>query len=337
MRGSAPPVGAAPSGFRCPRKFRTSFPSPQLNIRVSRISTSPGGKKQSNSSFGEARNSGQGETEEFVPQGTKTGFLQASAAARWVLRRGLPRECIRDTRPKGAASKAGCVKTVAQRRRAHTARRPGFCKHPRRHVGFCEGVSRGSVFEIHDRRERRARLRNVMARMPFLAYFLEVFQEVSAVLLCAEARILDQRGVVARSWAKAHSLAPPCLGHRPASTALCKKKQTAMGGRTRHKNRFSCLTSFLAKRSKKKRPSAVCETTEGRKKIPGAVLLSHSQLYSTIAAGVLNHRVREGNGCFNSAMSTGKNHNEEKCLSGCPARFETLAQTCCWKQFGLFS
>ena len=45
MRGSAPPGGAAPSGFRCPRKFRTSFPSPQLNIRVSRISTSPGGKK----------------------------------------------------------------------------------------------------------------------------------------------------------------------------------------------------------------------------------------------------------------------------------------------------
>ena len=37
--------------------------------------------------------------------GTKTGFLQASAAARWVLRRSFPRECIRDTRPKGATSK----------------------------------------------------------------------------------------------------------------------------------------------------------------------------------------------------------------------------------------
>ena len=53
-------------------------------------------------------------------------------------------------------------------------------------------------------------------------------------------------------------------------------------------------------------PCCVCETQQGRKKIPGAVLLSHSQMYSTIAAGVLNHRVREGNGCFNSAMSTGK-------------------------------
>ena len=43
-----------------------------------------------------------------------------------------------------------------------------------------------------------------------------------------------------------------------------------------------------------------------RKKIPGAVLLSHSQIYSTIAAGALNYRVREGNVCFCSAMDAGK-------------------------------
>ena len=43
-----------------------------------------------------------------------------------------------------------------------------------------------------------------------------------------------------------------------------------------------------------------------RKKIPGAVLLSHSQIYSTIAAGALNYRVREGNVCDYLAMSTGK-------------------------------
>ena len=42
------------------------------------------------------------------------------------------------------------------------------------------------------------------------------------------------------------------------------------------------------------------------KKIPGIVLLSHSQIYSTIAAGALNYRVREGNVCFCSAMDTGK-------------------------------
>ena len=47
------------------------------------------------------------------------------------------------------------------------------------------------------------------------------------------------------------------------------------------------------------------------RKIPGIVLLSHSQLYSTIAAGALNYRVREGNVCVCSAMDTGKNHNEE--------------------------
>ena len=48
------------------------------------------------------------------------------------------------------------------------------------------------------------------------------------------------------------------------------------------------------------------------KKISGAVLLSHSRIYSTIAAGVLNYRVREGNVCCYPAMSTGKKHNKEK-------------------------
>ena len=62
----------------------------------------------------------------------------------------------------------------------------------------------------------------------------------------------------------------------------------------------------------KKKPPAVCEATGG-KKISGTVLLSHSQMYSTIAAGVLNYRVREGNVCFYSAMSTGKKYKERKC------------------------
>ena len=48
------------------------------------------------------------------------------------------------------------------------------------------------------------------------------------------------------------------------------------------------------------------------RKIPGIVLLSHSQIYSTIAAGALNNRVREGNVCDSSAMDTGKN-NKRKC------------------------
>ena len=38
-------------------------------------------------------------------------------------------------------------------------------------------------------------------------------------------------------------------------------------------------------------------------------------MYSTIAAGVLNYRVREGNVCFYSAMSTGKKYKERKCWS----------------------
>ena len=50
------------------------------------------------------------------------------------------------------------------------------------------------------------------------------------------------------------------------------------------------------------------------RKIPGVVLLSHSQIYSTIAAGALNYRVREGNVCDSSAMDTGKKSTIRKCL-----------------------
>ena len=41
------------------------------------------------------------------------------------------------------------------------------------------------------------------------------------------------------------------------------------------------------------------------------MLLSHSQIYSTIAAGALNYRVREGNVCDSSAMDTGKKQQFE--------------------------
>ena len=57
----------------------------------------------------------------------------------------------------------------------------------------------------------------------------------------------------------------------------------------------------------------MCEMSAVRK-IPGIVLLSHSQIYSTIAAGALNDRVREGNECFCSAMDTGKRNKEEDLL-----------------------
>ena len=44
------------------------------------------------------------------------------------------------------------------------------------------------------------------------------------------------------------------------------------------------------------------------------MLLSHSQIYSTIAAGALNYRVREGNVCFCSAINTGNIFQLRKCL-----------------------
>ena len=64
----------------------------------------------------------------------------------------------------------------------------------------------------------------------------------------------------------------------------------------------------------KKDPRSCVRNASAGKKIPGAVLLSHSQIYSTIAAGALNCRVREGNVCFCSAISTGKKSNSIKCL-----------------------
>ena len=60
----------------------------------------------------------------------------------------------------------------------------------------------------------------------------------------------------------------------------------------------------LPKSRQKKLPT--CANMLAVRKIPGIVLLSHSQIYRTIAAGALNYRVREGNECFCSAMDTGK-------------------------------
>ena len=42
-------------------------------------------------------------------------------------------------------------------------------------------------------------------------------------------------------------------------------------------------------------------------KNPGIELLSHTLMYSTIAAGPLNDRVRDGNVCDKPAIDTGKN------------------------------
>ena len=65
----------------------------------------------------------------------------------------------------------------------------------------------------------------------------------------------------------------------------------------------------------KKDPRSCVRNASAGKKIPGAVLLSHSQIYSTIAAGALNCRVREGNVCFCSAISTGKKSNCNQSVS----------------------
>ena len=71
------------------------------------------------------------------------------------------------------------------------------------------------------------------------------------------------------------------------------------------KTKHNLYTQDSSSKSNTKKGSRVKKFLS-RKKKSGAVLLSHSQIYSTIAAGALNLRVREGNECFCSAMDAGK-------------------------------
>ena len=56
--------------------------------------------------------------------------------------------------------------------------------------------------------------------------------------------------------------------------------------------------------TQKKAPS-LCREAGGLEKKTGGALLSHAPGRSTIAAGALNVRVREGNGCDSPAKATG--------------------------------
>ena len=85
-----------------------------------------------------------------------------------------------------------------------------------------------------------------------------------------------------------------CAGRRElpfTSFPACPKS-----GRTNARRSLSAISARLSGKARSLRE---------QKKIPGVVLLSHSQIYSTIAAGALNCRVREGNVCFCSAIDTG--------------------------------
>ena len=72
------------------------------------------------------------------------------------------------------------------------------------------------------------------------------------------------------------------------------------------------LQKSLIQRVIKKKNDPISANDWIVRKISGAVLLSHSQIYSTIAAGALNYRVREGNVCDSSAMDTGKKIHNKK-------------------------
>ena len=56
------------------------------------------------------------------------------------------------------------------------------------------------------------------------------------------------------------------------------------------------------------------------------MLLSHTLMCSTIAAGALNYRVREGNVCFISAMGTGKKIKEEIKVIGTVFDISTIVE-----------
>lgn len=61
-----------------------------------------------------------------------------------------------------------------------------------------------------------------------------------------------------------------------------------------------------APRAATKKAPSLCREAGGLEKKTGGALLSHAPGRSTIAAGALNVRVREGNGCDSPAKATGQ-------------------------------
>ena len=64
--------------------------------------------------------------------------------------------------------------------------------------------------------------------------------------------------------------------------------------------------------ARKKRPPGFETKPGGLKRKTGGALLSHAPGRSTIAAGALNVRVREGNGCDSPAKATGQKRRHRK-------------------------
>ena len=105
-------------------------------------------------------------------------------------------------------------------------------------------------------------------------------------------------------------------GHRPHAVLCPASTQSTQSTQSIFSARRIGIASCAPSALKTKKRTCLCAKQTGPKKIPGTVLLSHSQIYSTIAAGGLNYRVREGNVCDSSAMGAGKNYNEEKRVYG---------------------
>ena len=87
---------------------------------------------------------------------------------------------------------------------------------------------------------------------------------------------------------------------------FCKLRSEGVYPRTRPSEHSAARLEMMHENRKIKKPSTAV-TIEGLNKISGVVLLSHTQICSTIAAGALNYRVREGNVCCFSAIDTRKN------------------------------
>ena len=71
-------------------------------------------------------------------------------------------------------------------------------------------------------------------------------------------------------------------------------------------------TRGLRPARKRKRPPGFETKPGGPEKKTGGALLSHAPGRSTIAAGALNVRVREGNGCDSPAKATGQRERHRK-------------------------
>ena len=158
-----------------------------------------------------------------------------------------------------------------------------------------------SFFKSVDQAATAERRDNPLSLLSFLSRERKRSGASAFGTLSGRSRLIARPPLILATFVASALLAWKCS----QSSFACGLRARRQPPRTRALNVPRRASTNIGNRATKKRPPT-CANMLVVRKIPGIVLLSHSQIYSTIAAGALNYRVREGNECFCSAMDTGK-------------------------------